>query len=583
MHVRRKNRTPGEFRIGRFRITVLFAFLAVFFITAGLAGCGEKPPEGPYEAADPEFSAEAGAYDEAGFRLKLSAPKGYSVYYTTDGSVPTEESVRYKKPIQLASPQPGPEDLAAPDNAQLQYENPGENLLQDASLPAAMVVRAIAVAPDGTAGNIVTKSYFMGMSLSGTYGNLPVLSVTADPKDLLDYDTGILVKGRVWDEWIRTKEGMELIAKGQTWDYEANFTQHGKEWERPASLELFDGADVPAFQENVGIRVRGGASRNVAQKSLTFYFRSDYGSKKLSCELIPSAADSEGKTIGEYKSFILRNGGNDHAYLRFKDYFLQNLLSDRAFDYQAGRPAILFLNGEYWGIYTLCEKFGSKYIEAHYPGIDGDDVVMFKEGELEEGEEEDASLYRELLSYGTRDLSDPAAWEEFCRLVDVENMADYFAAEIYIGNNDWDEKHNFQLWRTREARNQCRGDDGRWRFMLFDTENSSSLYDKPETDVSRNNYADALQAFPVFAAAMKNPSFRELFLQAVEEIGTVNFDPAKVEKQLAETAAFWQPFVQTDYLRFGDTSYVWDRDLNGIRNYFARRYEIITGYILEEN
>lgn len=587
MAVRRKaqRHRPGSRR----RLTAcVLAALALL----GLCACGGREAEPvsepaatesmnappAYAACDPSFSAEAGAYPEP-FLLTLSAPEGYAIYYTTDGSVPTEAAARYEAAIPVESPAPGPDDLAAPENAALQLVEGRGDLLQSEALPSALVVRAVAVAPDGTAGRVVTRSYFTGLDPAVFADGVPVLSIATDDANLLDYDRGILVKGRIWDAWSETPEGREILAADRYWEYEANFTQRGREWERPASLELFDTAEGAILQQDVGIRVRGGASRTYSQRSLNVYFRESYGSGRFSYALIPSAVDTEGATIETYKSFTLRNGGNDSGNLKFRDALLEELLADRHFDYLAARPAIVFLNGEYWGIYALCEKFGKTYIEQHYPGLDGDDVVIVKDGQIDEGIAADAALFDELMAFAQKDLSDPAVWEAFCAAVDVESMADYFAAEIYIGNANWWAEKNTRLWRTRSTQSNNPYGDGRWRFMLYDTEYSSALYNFDKTSAGFDSFAAAMAGHPLFAAAMRSESFRTLFCTALEEIGGSDLAPERVGAKLDEYIARWKPFLQSDYLRFGDTSRIWNWDLGLFRSFFAQRYNAILAHV----
>ena len=139
-----------------------------------------------------------------------------------------------------------------------------------------------------------------------------------------------------------------------------------------------------------------------------------------------------GDGITEYKSLALRNGGNAADGLKFKDAWLQERLSGLNFATQESKPAIVYLNGEYWGICCLQNKNNEDYFEDHY-GVE--DIVMIKEDELEEGEAYD--LYEDFKAMADLDLRDPENWALFKESVDIQSMADYFAAQIYIGNGDW--------------------------------------------------------------------------------------------------------------------------------------------------
>ena len=557
------------------------ALIGLFIVSLLLSAFVRSDVETPrsYEPCDPVFSVGAGAYEEGSFPLELSAPEGYAIYYTTDSSLPTTGSTLYTEPILVQSPGMREDDLAAPGNAELQLIQPEYHIFQNRKLPSAMIVRAIAVAPDGTVGNVVTQTFFPGLDLKERFYDTVVISLATDDSNLLDYETGIMVKGRIWDEWLLTEEARGIILQKQYWEAEGNYSQHGREWERPVSLEIFDGDTV--IQDDAGIRILGGYSRTLAQRSFSVFFRSEYGTGSLEYELIPSASDINGDPIQKYKSFLLRNGGNAGREVLFRDIMLQELLSGLNMDCQAGCPAVVFLNGEYWGVYTLCEKYGKTYIAEHYPGIDKDNVVVIKNAGLEEGEEEDLALYRELTAFAEKDLADPAIWAQFTEQMDVRSMAEYYAAQIYIANKDWREDQNTELWRTRTPKNANPFDDGRWRFMLYDAEYSAALYSQEITSASHDSFQDARINHPLFDAAMNNPDFQQLFLDAIREIGSGVLSPESVNAKMDEYVRLWKPLMEDHYRRFDKIQPLWGGNVQKIRSFFDQRYDLILHYVEE--
>ena len=344
---------------------------------------------------------------------------------------------------------------------------------------------------------------------------------------------------------------------------ESNLSQHGREWERSALLQIYEpGSSSPDAELPCGIRVKGGLSRKNSQRSFNLYFRKDYGSKTLNYALLPD--------IDQFKSFSLRNGGNDADQLKFKDVLLQDLLHNRMFATQSSRPAVLFINGEYWGPYCLIEKLSDLFIQEHY-GVDADNVVMYKDGELEEGEDDDVLLYEELLSFIDKDLSDDRNYEQFSKVMDVQSMAEYCAAQIYIGNADWMMGKNEGLWRSRDHS----FNEGRWQYILYDTEMSSGTYGFESTGADADHFRTALEDHPLFASAIRNPSFQKLFLDALHTIGTQNLSYEAVDTALESYTAQWLPLIKDYYLRFGDTSDKWEESLQFTRDFFRDRYTSI--------
>lgn len=88
---------------------------------------------------------------------------------------------------------------------------------------------------------------------------------------------------------------------------------------------------------------------------------------------------------------MLRNGGNDANYSKFKDTMLQNMVSGRGVETQQGTACVLFIDGEYWGLYTLQSDYSDRYFADRY-NVAKSNVVMYKNDELSEGEAEDEKL-----------------------------------------------------------------------------------------------------------------------------------------------------------------------------------------------
>ena len=146
---------------------------------------------------------------------------------------------------------------------------------------------------------------------------------------------------------------------------------------------------------------------------------------------------------------MLRNGANDCDYTKFYDVFLQDLLSDRSFSTQASVPCVVYLNGEYWGPYNFQERYSDNHTEYKY-GVKKENVISFDNYELDDGNPGEESLFWNMVAMAKNDMSNPENYNAFCDVFDIDNFIDYWAAEIYIYNEDWPH-NNFRLWRTRNT------------------------------------------------------------------------------------------------------------------------------------
>lgn len=565
------NTQPGFLNKAVYLISRTFLLTALLFAASCTGSQENISPENIPEGDTSEentsivLSVDSGMYSSKTLEVQVRAPKGCTIAYTTDGSMPQAGKTTGKESLTLTLDRSMSGTLTryAEDIAY-----PGEPLISDNNtLPFGVVLKLAAVDTKGTVQEYRTETYLLGENIDARWPDCLIVSLAADPADLVDYERGILVKGAIYDQWKNTDRGKETLEIYELWNLqyefqtiESNISQHGREWERSALLQIYEpGASSPDAELPCGIRIKGGLSRKNSQRSFNLYFRKEYGSKALDYDLFPD--------VDQLKSFSLRNGGNDADQLKFKDALLQDLLRNRKFTTQSSRPAVLFINGEYWGPYCLIEKLSDLFIQEHY-GVDADNVVMIKDGELEEGEDEDILLYDELLSYIDMDLSEDRNYEQFSQVMDVQSMAEYFAAQIYIGNADWTMSKNEGLWRSRD--HSYNG--GRWQYILYDTEYSSGTYGFESTSADTDHFQMALEGQPLFASAIRNTSFQKLFLDALQSIGTQNLSFESVDNALESYTAQWQPLIKDYYLRFGDTSDKWEESLQFIRDFFRDRY-----------
>ncbi len=508
--------------------------------------------------AAPVFSHASGFYDSP-FKLTITAGKGLTVYYTTDGSVPTSKSKKYGSPISV-------KDLSG-TRGTLMYRSgttvDGNEGVPGQKFDMGTVIRAIAIDAKGRKSDITTSTYFVGSAIADKYKNVAVISVVTDPSGLYNYKNGIFVRGETFDKWRKENPTATLDGGSQ-----ANYNQRGREWEREAHVDFFEGNKL-GFSTECGIRTQGGWSRSNQQKSLKFYMRSEYGDSKLDYKLFKNnLAYDNGKEIKSYKKFMIRNGGNDTFVMTFKCPWTQSLVKDLNFSTQSDRLVVCFLDGEYWGHYTLNEVYDSNYIESNY-GVPKDEAVMIKAGKLEEGVEGDEELFWDAMEFiEWNDMSKPENYAKACELFDMDSLLDYMATELYIGNQDW-VWGNWACWRTRTV-NEEGGEyhDGKWRFMLYDTEFSMNLYGSGRDyrmeflsqligEKKDGSFANLLTSL------MKNSEFKKRFVVAMEKVGNVCFEPTYASKKLDEYYKTYSPFLSAQFQRFGNISWQSARGVSG--------------------
>ena len=548
-----------------------------------------EAPEGPYVA----FSVDSGFYDKA-FDLTLSCGvEGAEIYYTLDGSDPDHTSKKYTEPILIRNQKNAPNLLSAQKNVS------ADNFyIPKKKVDKATIIRAIAYLPDGTVSRITHATYFVGIDREKAYGALPVISIMTDFDNLYDYETGIYVLGKAHAEWLAEDLANASLAG---WQQTANFTNSGKEWERPVSVEFFTADGSVGFQQDFGMRIMGGASRNHPQKSLKLIAREEYGKKSLKYDLIPDNLRSDGTgPVTKYKSFVLRNGGNDTDFRRVRDPYLQLLAEDCRFETQSATPCIAFLNGEFWGIYSITEDYSDNYFENNY-GVDNNNVILVKCGEIEDGEESDLNLFHDMYRFITgNDMSDPGMYEAAGKLIDLSSFIDYFAFELYVANEDSIfENNNWRMWRVRETDETAEWMDGRWRMAAYDTDYSTGIYSGAASvsadnltarlniteEVNKTN-TEAFAPIALFHSLMENKHFREELILALCDMRNIYFEPENAKAVLNDVAKPYVALMPKTYERFGpdwianqDTTHYITSKIDDLKNYMSRRYVVMPNLI----
>ncbi|MDR0197098.1 MAG: CotH kinase family protein [Oscillospiraceae bacterium] len=492
--------------------------------SANSDGTGE-PPANPGETDEPPanagdggdslaviFSHDAGFYD-SDFDITLTcADPEAEIYYTLDGSPPNGDSIKY--------------DGALPVTVRNEV--------------TAATVKAVSI-KDGETSRVVTKSYVTGANVSSRFdsGTL-VFVLSADPYDLYDYYDGIANEGFLRDEYKKSPDyrGGEIQPTAP-----ANYNKRGKEAERPMYVEFFDSEGKLLGAQAAGARVVGGWSREHSQKSWQLYARWEYGDAgKFKYPFFKTSYSSEGQIISRFDRIRLRNNGNDREFAAVRDELTLQLAREAGFlDTQSAVPAAVFLNGEYYGFSWLKESYCNGYLEQKYGGIKENYQIISNDEKGRDGEDFAVEDYAYLYKLAQDGLTDDAKFEEFCSLVDIDNLMLFYAVQIYIDDRDWP-NNNMMMWRYypdegEEVTNPY--NDGKWRYMMFDVEFSWGLYGSGyRADTLKNvltgsgNHMGGKSV--ILSALTERPDMREKFANTICDLISGAFSPENARRVLEE-------------------------------------------------
>ena len=472
----------------------------------------------------PTFSEPGGFYTSRAKTLEITAPEGYTVRYTTDGSVPTKRSTAYAEAITISV-------------------DKGEG----------MTIRAACFdGSDKLTGQVITHTYICSDQTAGLHYTV-MLSCDEDDLNAMYRD----VQAKV---------------------------------ERAAHAEILAPDGTRIVSQDVGLRLFGGSSRGLQQKSFKIIARKDgyfgdepyVGAGTFSYPFFPErtviSGKNAGKVLDKYDGLILRNGGHDSLLATAADPDRPNMLRDgMANEFIAkfapnvqmsyAHFAVVYLNGEYYGVLELRENQNEDYIKRLY-GVSDDDVVVVK-SELDTTRacenhdngggcrfcgswffyetDEDAAAQKEMADWialckkaaGAVNASEAEYRKVFAEVeskLDLRNALEYMACACYLVNTDWPH-NNIRVWRyTGEAVEGVAITDGKWRFATRDMDFTMARYNKgaalPEIETThtvdmfswvlsnyvegygdQQQYTDALYLQGLFSFLMRDDTFRADFAE----------------------------------------------------------------------
>lgn len=511
----------------------------------------------------PEISHVSGLYDR-GFNLTLTLKPQTTVYYTLDSSTPHNQSSSYENPIFIDEVwidkdseittithdnpyQSGP--LSFIVTAPEKWEKPKDDIF------GATVFKYIVVDNNTqSSSNVITHTYFIHPDMFSRY-QFPMMSLSTDVYNLVDFSTGIHIPGVHYNQVPSSRTG--------------NYFQRGDSWEKDVYVEYFDKSGILVLSQQAGLRIHGGLSRKYPIKSYRLYARKAYGESQF------NYAFFDDKDIDTYKRLILRNGGQGYQYTFFGEAFVQSLLKPLTLDIQYSTPIILFINGEYFGIRNIRDRFDVHYLESHYNIDPNQSSILTGHAYLEDGSIQGQAHYQMMYSFITMfNMAVKANYEKAKRMMDMDNYIDYMIVELFSGNIDWPQNNIF-YWRknTTYNPNAPYGHDGRWRFMVNDLDASFGVSwgtVTADVDSFKRLTGDSWKTGRLFMNLLENDEFRSRFIYRMLYLMDTIFEEEHVKALLDEMVSLYEPHMKEHINRFG-----YPKSVSTWLSYVGRMYRFI--------
>lgn len=449
-------------------------------------------------SADPVAVTAPGSYDGVEYLdVELSAPG--EIYYTTNCTEPGRDDRRYTGPIRITK---------------------------------TTVLRVVCYEEGKTRSDVIDLTYLLNENDS-----LSVVSIVTSPGNLWDYETGIYV------------DGPNISS-----EYPYNGANYWMNWERAASISLYEADGSDGFSVNCGLKIFGGYSRANKKKSFACMFRKRYGDSRLEYPVF-----GEG-SLPYYEALVLRASGQDVFESRMRDEVITSLASDLlGLAVQDYRPVALYLNGEYWGVYYIREKINDQYVYGHF-GVDVEDVTMthWSGG--------DCSQYVALRDYARRhDLSKQEHYDYIASQIDLENYTDFMITQIWCNNKDAGNVKYF----TSPGR--------KWTWILFDMD---LAFREPNHDpmpyLMNPSLGFDITTRTFAVRLMDNDEYRDYFIRRTAwQINNVWTEENIIERIDQIQAMIAEDMVK-DTKRWNTRYSTWEREVEELREFARER----TGYLV---
>ncbi len=501
-------------------------------------------------AETPQLTVAPGMHDQ-GLQVGFTLVEGADVFYTTDGSIPTQTNgIAYT----------------------------GQEI--ELNFTTVLRARAFPVDPSYRASSTVTGTYFINV-----FHKVPVASLVIDPQLLWDPETGMLM------------DGPDIIKdEPAAYPWKNALYREIKENEGPREgyFEYYDLEGTMLIAQGVDVKLGGDYSLDMPQKTFKLRAKASYGAKTFAAALF------EDRPYLEYKSVNLRNAGNDGAWSRVRDGFQSRLLDANGVQviHQAWQPIAVYLNGEYWGHMDLRERI-DRYFVAQHEGLpleEADNMdILVGSGDVEWGSNKEFKAMRSKIGAGdpANNAEDRAYIEAN---VDVDNLLEYMAWEMFVGNSDIGNTRYYRLYGNDPET----GEPYKWKWIWYDSDYGfwNSAFNSPWSYTKEKGMGDKNIDNSIFRKVLEVPEWKDLFFRKlgnIMQVNTPDYMIAVLDECLAEMNYNEMVMHFDRWAEFHDQMYVsewpktptaalayWEKHVNRLKNVLKKRPTLLWEMLQEQ-
>ena len=398
------------------------------------------------------------------------------------------------------------------------------------------VIRAAAFGGDALISECVTQTYF-----TQNPHTLPIMCISGTPSDI-NINKGIFLNEESYAE-------------------------------KSIYVEYFNQDCVKEVEFPCGAKLFGFSSRKCLQKGVKLSLREIYGVNEITYPFF----SGNDKAATTFSRLLLRPSGEDQIFSKLRDELVPALIRGHMdLDYQEFQPCVLYLNGNYWGLYYIREQLGADYLNRYYGYEKGDFDIVKAQHINQEG---NLKAYSAMVNFcKNNDLSEKKNYDELCKTVDMESLINFWIAETYFGNTD---TVNIRCYKHR---------DGKWRWMIYDMDWSMQTtgYIREQNFIyshllNPEGHGIGHRDNTLMRKLLENDEFRARFITAYCYHMNTTFAPERAVAILDEMAATIDGEIKLNQKRWGRPKYSeWsEKTVPFLRNYLETRPEKMKADLME--
>lgn len=354
---------------------------------------------------------------------------------------------------------------------------------------------------------------------------------------------------------------------------------NGDQIEPLSALEMFD-TDGQRLSKNFGdTNKHGNDSWAYAQRGIDWIDRDKMGYSGSTQQEIFSISERD-----EFKAYMFKAAANDNyqssggAHIR--DSYVQSLsqVGGLELDERSHESCVLYINGQYWGVYDVREKVDDWRYTDFYYGQGKYDIDFLKTWGgtwAEYGSDADWNTLRNFVL--NNDMSDAANYEYVAAQLEVISMIDYFAINTWVVASDW-LNWNTAWWKGNNPNGSAR----KWRYVLWDMDAVFGHYINytgiPNTGSDADPcYADGLGDpggqghVPMWNALLENDDFRALYFNRYADLLNTTLSCDFAIAHLDSLISIIEPEMTRHCERWGGSYAEWQNNVQTLRNYILDR------------